>query len=200
MPGALTPSFLRRGLALAMLLLSQQALAVGLGEIEVRSALGQVLDARIPLAIEPGKPVDASCFSLLRGARDRAVPTLVRAPSPGARFGRRGLRIRSPSRSRSPRSRCACGAACPGRPDQDERQYTVLLDPAPGTQGVSSIPVIGASLAARRGDTLATIAGQVFPEDRAARLQYLAALREANPEPRARGRWAAAGGRPGRAP
>jgi len=31
-------------------------------------------------------------------------------------------------------------------------------------------------------DTLASIAGQVFPEDRAARLQYLAALREANPD------------------
>jgi len=132
-PGALTPSFLRRGLALAMLLLSQQALAVGLGEIEVRSALGQVLDARIPLAIEPGKPVDASCFSLMRGARDRACAdagagalTLERASGVAV------LRIRSPVTISEPALALRVRAACPGRPDQDERQYTVLLDPAPG--------------------------------------------------------------------
>ena len=166
-----------------MLLFSRDAAAVGLGEIEVRSALGQVLEARIPLALEPGKAVDASCFSLMPGARDGTVPTLVRGALTLERTtGAASLLIRSPVRISEPALALRIRAACPGQPDQDERQYTVLLDPRPDTEGVRAVPVIGASLAARPGDTLASIAGQVFPDDRNARAQYLAALREANAE------------------
>jgi pilus assembly protein FimV len=182
-PGALTPSSPRRGLALAAVLFSQCAGGVGLGDIEVRSSLGQVLDARIPLALEPGKTVDASCFSLMRGARDGAVPTLVRGALTLERTsGAAALRIRSPVTISEPALSLRIRAACPGRPDQDERQYTVLLDPRPDSEGVRIVPVIGASLAARPGDTLQSIAAQVFPENPSARAQYLAALREANPD------------------
>ncbi|HET7731411.1 MAG TPA: hypothetical protein VFK48_15385 [Usitatibacter sp.] len=154
----------------------------------MRSALGQVLDARIPLALEPGKTVDASCFSLMRDARDGAVPTLVRGALTLERTAdATALRIRSPVTISEPALALRVRAACPGRPDQDERQYTVLLDPQPGSQGVRTVPVIGASLAAREGDTLPSIAAQVFPDNPAARGQYLAALREANPDLAARG-------------
>jgi pilus assembly protein FimV len=164
-----------------MLLFSECAAAIGLGDIEVRSALGQVLDARIPLVLEPGKPVDPSCFTLMRGARDGALPTLVRGTLTLERTsGAAALRIRSPVRIAEPALALRIRAACPGRPDQDERQYAVLLDPLPGSEGVRTLPVIGASLAARPGDTLASIAELVFPGDRTARAQYLAALREAN--------------------
>ena len=124
-----------------MLLASQCAAAVGLGEIEVRSALGQVLDARIPLALEPGKPVGASCFFLVHGARDDGVPALV-----GGRLtlertsGAAALRIRSPAGVSELALALRVRAACPGQPDQEERQYTVLLDPPPVSQGARAAP------------------------------------------------------------
>lgn len=134
-----------------MLLVSQCAAAVGLGEIEVRSALGQVLDARIPLALEPGKPVGASCFFLMHGARDDGVPALVGGVLTLERTsGAAALRIRSPVRVSELALALRVRAACPGQPDQDERQYTVLLDPRRVSEGAIAAPPPAASARAMR--------------------------------------------------
>lgn len=134
-----------------MLFASQCTAAVGLGEIEVRSALGQVLDARIPLALEPGKPVGASCFFLMHGTRDDGVPALVGGTLTLERTsGAAALRIRSPVGVSELALALRVRAACPGQPDQDERQYTVLLDPRPGSEGVRAVPPPTASARAMR--------------------------------------------------
>lgn len=165
-----------------MLLLSPFAGAVGLGPIEVRSGLGQVLDARVALAPEPGKAIHAACFSLMPGARDDALPTLTRGTVALERSAAgAALRIRSPVPISEPAFSLRIRAACRGQPDQDERQYVVLLDPRPDSEGVQALPVIGATLVAGPGDTLESIAGRMFPSEPTARSQYLAALREANP-------------------
>lgn len=181
---------IRRGhgaLGPVLLLLAQQAAAVALGDIEVRSALGEPLEARIPLTLNQGEAVDASCFTLSRARGNEAMPQLAEGTLTVDAAGAPAvLRVRSAARLFEPAMALRIRAACPGETEPVERQYVLLLDPRPGTAGVEALPVVGATVNARPGDSLRSLAATMFPNERAPRAQYLAALREMNPHLAAR--------------
>jgi len=165
----------------AMMAVAPAAFAMSLGEVEVRSALGEPLDARVPLTFSPGETVDATCFTLARDP-EPGVPVLAEGLLTVERIGDRSeLRIRSSASIYEPAMRVRVRAACPGQPGEALRQYSVLLDPRHGDPVIANVPSITASLDARTGDTLGAIATQVFPRNRAARDRYLQAIREVNP-------------------
>ena len=198
---------IRRALAAALIAAAIPAHALVLGEIEVRSMLGEALDARIALEQADSQVVDASCFALARAAAGdlpairEGILTIERTGSSMA------LRVRSLGGMYEPAMALRVRAACPGDAGAVLRQYTILLDPRPGTQVVPAPPVLErglpgsatelrveatdaatgnaagsiANLRARPGDSLRSIAAAVFPRNRQAQSQYLAALREANP-------------------
>jgi phage tail protein X len=167
--------------AAAFTSLAPTAFAISLGEIEVRSALGEVLDARVPISLGAGEAVDANCFALARDP-EPGVPLLAEGLLTVERVGARTeLRIRSTGSVFEPAMRVRLRAACPGQAGETLRQYSVLLDPRRGDPVAPSVPTITASLDARSGDTLAGLASKVFPRNNTARDRYLQAMREVNP-------------------
>jgi len=198
---------LRRALIPALTAAALPAHALVLGEIEIRSALGEALDARIAIEQLDGQVVDASCFSLVRDP-GAGLPSLAEGILTVERTGPPALRIRTLGGVYEPAVTLRVRAACPGQSGYMLRQYSLLLDPRPGMQVVTAPPVVErampgaaaeglaattqsagagtaasqvATLNARSGDTLRSIASAVFPRNRRAQAQYLAALREANP-------------------
>ncbi len=187
----------RRGeLALALLLCTSAAHALTLGDIQVRSALGEPLDARIPVIAAPGEWFGGRCFALASDAvsgapRISEAYVAVERSAAGA-----WLRIRSAQPVAEPASNMRVTIACPGTPATESQEYAVLLDPriaptpptvAAATPAVSASPEVTSNLGARPGDTLESIAATMFPRNRFARGAYLEALRAANPAIASRG-------------
>ena len=187
----------------ACLAAAPAAFALSLGDLDVRSALGEALDARIPLSLAPGEEPDASCFALTRDL-EPGVPVVSQAqltvePNPA---GGSVLRIRTPNTLSEPALRLRVRAGCAGQPGVSLRQYSVLLDPrrepvtvaAPLATPPAPVATPAASvraapsparnlvrIEAQAGDTLDGLAARVFPRVHGARQRYLAQLREANP-------------------
>ncbi len=153
--------------------------ALALGDIEVRSALGQPLDARVPIVAQPGERFEAACFYISNVA---ALPSGVKLAMTLERSARgAALRIRSEVPVEVPAAAIQLAIACPGRQAEGGREYAVLLDP-PGQVRAPSVPVtVAATLLARPDDSLTGIARKVFPQDSNARALYLQALMDANP-------------------
>lgn len=152
----------RAWIAATWIAVASPAFALSLGDLEVRSTLGEALDARVPLGLAAGEVVDATCFALARDS-EPGVPVVAEGLLTVERAGDRSfLRIRSKGAVLEPAIRVRVRAACPGGADEQLHQYSVLVDP-------------------RRGDTLHGIASKVFPRDATARDRYLQEMREVNP-------------------
>ncbi len=187
----------RLALALALAAASPAVPAVVLGEVEARSALGEALDARIPFTIPAGSSVDASCFALVREPGDgpqglgEGVLTIER------RRGEAALRIRTLAPVFEPVLSVRVHASCPGSDDAGIRQYSLLLDPRPGSALAIALPLAAAQptapllaaaqINAREGDTLESMASKIHPRNADARARYLTALRALNPHLAAQG-------------
>ena len=159
------------------------ALAIGLGELEVTSSLGEILDASVAIAPREGESVASECFALGRG-RAGAIPYVTRATlALEGESGSRRLRIRSAVPLNEPAVTLRVNAACTRDGARVTRDYIVLLDPRPATAGVSPNSVPGTAFApeSRPDDTLKSIATAIFPLQRGARRVYIEALREENP-------------------
>jgi hypothetical protein len=183
---------LRGALALALILAAPTSGAVSLGEVEVRSYLGDKLDARIAVSPAAGESIRGACFSLARDAalgvpRLTAGELLLQRSASGTY-----LRIRSADPIADPALALGIVIACPGQEPQGTKEFSVLVDPrtrsaAPRVDASRPVPPASTQLGARAGDTLESIATAIFPRDRTARGSYLAALRETNPSLAARG-------------
>ena len=95
--------------------------SVTLGDLEVRSALGQRLEARVRVAAAPGERVDASCFSVLSAVPQglSAVPGLqVTLEADGS-----ALRLASRGPVNEPAAGLGLRAACPGGTAEAVREY-----------------------------------------------------------------------------
>ena len=179
-------------LALALLMAAPPSGAVSVGEIEVRSYLGDKLDARIAVAPGAGESIRGACFSL----SPDGTPGVPRLSAGGLVLQRSAsgtyLRIRSTAPIDDPAFALGIVIACPGQAPQGTKEFSVLVDPrtraaAPTVEAGPPAPAASTKLGVREGDTLASIANAIFPRDRAARSAYLKALRETNPDLAARG-------------
>jgi len=169
------------------------ALALGLGEADLRSALGEPLDLVITITAGPEDSLSADCFYLPRPLPG-GLPTVTRAQftiESGSK-----LHVRTPQPLNEPAMVLRMHASCPGG-GLVAREYPLLLDPRPVSAVAPPVvaPVQAPRAAAAKspadagapglrsiaGDTLAGLAGAVYPRNRRARDAYVAALREANP-------------------
>ena len=153
--------------------------ALTLGEIELRSALGEALDARIPVIDEGGDTLRGACFSLAR-APDRGIPQVPDATLELRRHARGAeLLVRSRAPVVEPAVGLGIDIACPGAQAAVRADFPILLEPRAAKAGGAKIDAT--SLGSLPGDSLANVAAKIFPADRAARDAYLRAMREANP-------------------
>ncbi len=109
--------------------------AITLGDVEVRSALGEALDARIPVTAAPGDTLRGACFSVAPDASG-ALPAL-----PGATLELRPLRRRcAPARAdEAPVQRPRRGARHRDRLPRNRRGHRAqgVFDPA---RSAASLP------------------------------------------------------------
>jgi hypothetical protein len=163
------------GVSLALACCAMPARAMSLGAPQVLSISGQRIEARIPVHATRGEALGAACFALLRddapGAASlsdaslelrrhaRGADLFVRGTTPpGADAFAFGVAIR-------------CRAA---------KSASVSRFSVPARIPAARLPVV-ARMPARAGDTLATIAHALFPDDALVRARYLQALRVENP-------------------
>lgn len=199
------PVPLKAVLAAAVALAALDARALELGDALVRSSLGENLDLRIAVTLDKGESMEPSCFTLA-GEPATSVPRITAARVSLERSAvATYLRVRTEAAVNEPAVAVAIVAACPGRFAEVRRDYSLLLNPRAGaqvpaaasaimpapaaiadagapsaTQAPSSLPSI-ATLIARIGDTLESIANAIFPGNRVAKRSYIQALRETNP-------------------
>ena len=171
--------------ALALALVASQARALVLGEPELRSALGESLDLRFPVTLAPGESIDPRCFTLASEAGAALAPNAGVTISIERSLGKTRLRIRSAAPLTNPALALAVVARCPGLASEQRREYAVTLDPRPTTGSAATVATalqeVVATLIARIGDTLESIARAVFPDSPPARAGYIEAMRQANP-------------------
>jgi len=178
----------------AALLSATQGWAIGLGDIVLRSRVGEPLRAEVPINTEPGETIEASCFTLapLDGS-DLPVISAGRT-----KLVREGDRYRLLITGSKPVSepifliglRAGCGIDL-------QRDYVlmppeplVLASSAPSATNDVDAPAGGTrgrgaanqEWRASEGDTLESIAEALVPDNLAQQRRMLAALKRANPK------------------
>ncbi len=187
------------------------ATAVGLGELEARSYLGEPVNLRIGIITLDREEIDASCFTVVNTARGetsilRKDVQLTLVDKPGSRY----LDVRGTNSFNEPIGSISIRAACKGDSGV-VRDFVILLDPAPilpraGAANVAARSVadglptnpLGPDTRAAQtavatdgstgrwtvysGDSLRSLARGIFPNSSARQAQYIAALRQLNPE------------------
>jgi hypothetical protein len=114
--------------------------ALGLGEIDLRSYLGQPLDARIPIIAGADEPLDEGCFKLVNGAVTSDTGHSTPAKLSFQQIGRNNiLQIRSASFVPEPAVRIQIEVSC-GNLSKISREYTLLLDPPEYAASRISLP------------------------------------------------------------
>ena len=173
---------MRRALAALAAAGATAASAVELQDAQVRSALGEPLDARIPFTLSPGESVDASCFALVLDPADGPAALAEGILTIERRRGQAALRLRTVAPVMEPNLTARVRAACPGGEARGSRLVALRAAAASGaTPGAVELPAIAAQLRARSGDTLESMAATVYPREGEARRRYLTGLRRLNP-------------------
>ncbi len=142
------------------------AVALGLGDIQVRSALGQPFHATI-VVIDPVPGADASCFSLDSGNGNIAPPPRMRLSLDQA-GGQTVLRLRTTQSVHEPIVQFQVASDCEARL---QREYVVLLDPPSaselsGNAGLSDQPADPVSVAGAETAAVETAAPKMAPPPR----------------------------------
>ena len=181
-----------RALVLLLAAVALPAGAVTLGEAQVRSALGEPLDVRIPVTMAGGESIERSCFAML-SQNDAGLPGVGEGSVSIERTrGAAALRLRTFAPVREPAVAMKVRAACPNASEPPfVREYVLLLDPPvtalrPSSEAAAAqrqVPARGilATILARIGDTLESLARAIVPDHRNARRDYIAAMRASNP-------------------
>lgn len=134
-----------------LLVLAPSAHGLTLGDINVRSALGQRLDASVPVRLGPGEALAGACVTAGPSASDlRRVPGARVSTPKATREGQYELRVSSESALYEPMYELELTVKCPGAA-LVVRQYVLMLD-LPGA--MASIAGAPASAPGRR-----TVAG-----------------------------------------
>ncbi|APV51776.1 hypothetical protein BWI17_20060 [Betaproteobacteria bacterium GR16-43] len=189
------PSRFRFSASLLALSVALAATAQTLGDLEVRSAPGEPLDATIALGTAAGAAVGTDCIFLSRGAPEDG-PFITRANVAVFEVGgERFVRLKSEQPVNDRKARMRIVVRCPGQPHVAYREYRDLFEAraqvsAPVPPAVSAGPGVApaaapssgaGALPVRAGDTMASLAALLLPRQPAAQQAYVQALREANP-------------------
>lgn len=188
-------------LTLPLLLAALPATAATLGELQLRSALGERLDALVNVRAAAEETIDSNCFSLDSRSDDgSAVLYRARLLFAANKNGGGSLRILSENSQNEPllsiglRMKCEDGG-------EAKRDYQVLLDPAPsrnhlpvatvaarqsapaapaGSGKPTAKPVLGGYWNVQAGESLDDIARTFIPRGSEARHLFIADLRQLN--------------------
>lgn len=191
-------------LGLALVLFAPRIVALGLGEINVTSKLGEHFSGRIPIYSIPGESVDPSCFKLLTDPSSQdgipLIDSAILTVSGGS--GAPYLKVTSRKRIGDLAVRLRIRAGCEG---EITREYITLLDlpdnaqTARPDQTVVNVPLIAApkpvSPANQRdrrsggqewevgaGESLSGIAANIYPDSRRMQRRFVRHAIAANPE------------------
>ncbi|MBL8514440.1 MAG: hypothetical protein JNJ55_10655, partial [Betaproteobacteria bacterium] len=158
-------------------------------QVEVRSALGSVLDARIDAGLLDRVSPDGECFGL---AHDTIEPKGVELGLTVIEVrGRRTLKLESRDAITAPRVRVTLTAGCiPATRISLTFELTLkpmaaiaqAPMPAPALADTKRFADPGVAVVARPGDSLASLARLIYPLDAARQAQFIASLRNHNPE------------------
>lgn len=111
-----------------LLVLAPAGQALTLGDINVRSALGQRLNATVPVRLGAGESLAAACVVPGEQASDlRRVPGVKVTTPEAAREGQYELKVSSESALYEPMYELELKVQCPGAPVM-VRQYVLMLD------------------------------------------------------------------------
>ena len=179
----------RKPVAVAMLALSGQAMALGIGSIEVDSHLGEAFKASVRIMLSQEESLDSSCVSLEAARPDSGIFQLSHAKIDVLDSGKL-VRITTSQIINEPILTLAldihCGTAL-------KKSFTVFLDPATSAappeipaekiaeKQPEKIPSDGAAIKIKPHDTLSGIAYAYFPDDRQARRRFIASIVRENP-------------------
>jgi len=125
----------------SLALIDMDAMALGFGEPQVASALGQPLRMRIPLHVDGDLDVSSQCMRLIGAATGDTLPTLSQARLTIEEHGaERSLRIDSLLPVSEPILRVTVEAGCLQRV---RREFVILLDPPESaTPNIVAGPVV----------------------------------------------------------
>ena len=151
--------------------------ALELGEPQLRSRLGQPLDARIPIQRRADERIALDCFTAIPASPEGAVPAEGVALALRRNAGRAELRASTRGPVVDPAVAFGVRVACPGLESADH-VFIVLPDPA-RTDAPS--PADTNAFAAREGDTLTSLSRALVPGNAAAQQRWREALRARDP-------------------
>lgn len=178
------------------------AQAAMLGDIQVRSALGERFNAAITVAAADDEELTASCFRLVSPQDENAHGVLRRAKlTYQYEVGGGRLLVRGDEAANEPLVTLAIRVKCPGEEERVfQRDYRILLDPPeyrpnialPATQGLSpsnkntaprrKLPAMGSAWLTEEGDSVAKIAASYYPGDKARQQALVEAIYDLNPD------------------
>ncbi|MBL8201801.1 MAG: LysM peptidoglycan-binding domain-containing protein [Chromatiales bacterium] len=153
--------------------------ALTLGDISVRSALGQRLDATVPVRLGAGETLASTCVAPVQQGADLGRVPGARVASPqAAREGAYELRVTSDAALYEPMYELELKVQCPGAP-MVVRQYVLMLDlpaavaastaeaaapgvvPVPAPQGATPLTTAAEAAPARLRPGARTPAGKI---------------------------------------
>ncbi|RLB60114.1 MAG: hypothetical protein DRH08_15885, partial [Deltaproteobacteria bacterium] len=105
-----------------------QVSAVGLGEMNVKSQLGQPLNATVPITLAAGESIPKNCVAPTRNSSGIGSPTNLKVTTPAAtQAGTYNLRVTTTNPLHEPMYEISLLIDCPGTPVL-LRQYVLMLD------------------------------------------------------------------------
>lgn len=152
--------------------------AITLGDVNVQSALGQRLNATVPVRLESGESLAAGCVAAGQQAGDlRPVPDVRLSVPEAARAGNYELRLTSGEALYEPMYALELEVQCPGTPIL-VRQYVLMLDlPGAVATGAAAVAAVAPAepglpaAADAEGTVVAVTASPAVPAARPAAAQ-----------------------------
>lgn len=177
------------------------ASAAMLGEIQVRSALGERFSASITVAAAEDEDLSASCFRLVSPQDENANGVLRRARlTYQYEVGGGRLLVKGDEAANEPVVTLGVRVKCPSEEERVfQRDYRILLDPPeyrpnivlPSTNGsIASkggttrrkLPALGSVWLSEEGDSVARIAASYYPGDKVRQQAMVEAIYDINPD------------------
>ncbi|QLG86953.1 hypothetical protein HQ393_01125 [Chitinibacter bivalviorum] len=181
--------------------LSHVAQSAMLGDIHVRSALGDRFDATVTVAAAEDEDLNSACFRLVSPQEERDGSNVLRRAQLIYQHETNGgrLLIRGEDTTQEPLLMVSIRVKCPGEEERVfQRDYRILLDPREyrpllslPTSGANKsaklairrkLPPLGSAWLSEEGDSVAKIAANYYPNDKVRQQALVQGIYELNPD------------------